>query len=204
MSTVSNGTNIDVHEVFSSVQCEGSMTGTPMTFIRLWGCNLSCSFCDTPQSISDRHETTIRALTAAAIALENKWVCITGGEPTIHDNFDVLVETLQAADLEVAVETNGTIRLASFPNWVCVSPKINWVESELHLADEIKVLVGSDLYDAGGFIVTHTALVPKMCLQPVWSASKHITDENVRWALRLCHKYQVRLSLQLHKYIGVK
>lgn len=197
-------TFIDVHEIFSSIQGEGFKAGTPMTFIRLWGCNLQCPFCDTPQALEDRHETTVQALTAAAYALNNKWVCITGGEPTIHEALDGLVASLQAVGLKVAIETNGTQVIWATPDWICVSPKAGSPRNVLERADEIKILVGSGLYDAGEFVEAHSRFIPRICLQPVWSTYKYVTDQNTERALELCHKHQVRLSIQLHKYIGAR
>jgi organic radical activating enzyme len=192
-----------LHEIFSSVQGEGFMSGTPMTFIRLWGCNLSCPWCDTPQTTNDEHETTIEALAAAVYALGNRWVCITGGEPTIHPELGSLVSILQQAGMKVAIETNGTKALWAVPDWLCVSPKTDWMYSMLEIADEIKVLVGSGMYDAGDFIEAHREFIPKMCLQPIWRNAIG-TAACIRRAIELCHKYQIRLSVQLHKYIGVR
>ena len=214
-ATATTAPDIAVHEFFSSIQGEGWLTGTPMTFIRLWGCNLTCPWCDTPQASKDQHTTTIKALTAAAYALGNKWVCITGGEPTIHLGFDALVESLQAANLRVAVETNGTRSWTSVPDWVCVSPKVkgSMLKNVPLFTDEVKLLVGAgpDHYDAEEFIVNYPDLCSVTCLQPVWHGEggyKHsgcsISWTNTLRAIELCHKYQVRLSVQMHRLIGVK
>lgn len=201
---------ITMHEIFSSIQGEGSLTGVPMTFIRLWGCNMQppCSWCDTPQLSKSRHPTTVEAVAATSYALGNRWTCITGGEPTIHRNFDLLVDTLQAAGLKVAVETNGTRPWTSIPDWVCVSPKAkgSLEPATLVCADEIKLLVGAgqDHYDPEEFISDHPGLQRRICLQPVWPPLGGGLFDNLQRTIELCHEYQVRLSIQTHKLIGVR
>jgi 7-carboxy-7-deazaguanine synthase len=198
-----------VHEIFTSIQGEGMMTGVPMTFIRLFGCNMDprCSFCDTPQ------DKAIEMTVSEIVELvTGKWVCITGGEPTIHTNLRALTEYLHTRGHLVALETNGTGRLPGWTNWICVSPKSIWPATDVLVrANEIKLLVGSGMYDVeeaverctgswlvkGPYRVEPTAI----SLQPVWDDSY---EANLQEAIRLCQKHQLRLSVQVHKYLGVK
>lgn len=198
---------LKVHEVFTSIQGEGVMTGTPMTFIRLFGCNLSCSWCDTPQDKST--EMTVHEI---AELVTGKWVCITGGEPTIQSNLSALTEYLYTRGYNVALETNGTGRLPGWTKWVCVSPKDTFPATDvLVYASEIKLLVGSGMYDVeqaierctgswlvkGPYRVEPTAI----SLQPVWDDNY---EANLQEAIRLCQKHQLRLSVQVHRLLGVK
>lgn len=94
-----------VTEVFSKVQGEGIYTGMPMTFIRLSGCNVHCSKCDTQYSWKRGRSTSSDDLIS-----EVKYpdVCITGGEPLLQD-ITLLVTKLKDSSHNIHVETNGTI-----------------------------------------------------------------------------------------------
>ena len=115
-----------VAELFHSVQGEGKLTGVPSTFVRLSGCNLRCSWCDTPYA-SWRPEgdvMTVAQIEAYVRQQPSKHVVLTGGEPTIHKAFGDLCAAL--ADLHLTVETAGTVYAPS-PHvdlW-SVSPKLS-------------------------------------------------------------------------------
>lgn len=114
-----------VNEVFSgTLQGEGPSSGRAAGFIRLMGCNLSCSWCDTPWTWdSSRHdlaaegrELPVHEIVHAALATRPGLVVITGGEPLLHQNrrgWLDLIHALRIAGCEIEVETNGTI----VPSW---------------------------------------------------------------------------------------
>lgn len=195
---------IKVHEIFRSIQGEGANTGIPMSFVRLYGCNSRCPFCDTYQEKGDFVEMTIDEIVAEVI--EDEWVCITGGEPTIHPELCPLSEALANAGHMVALETNGTNPIPLGFHWVCVSPKTDWPEQEvLDAADEIKLLVGSDFYSA--WIVVRDRAVDwikqhkVVSVQPVWD---DWYEMNLKYAITIAQLYGVRLSVQSHKYLEIK
>ena len=132
-----------INEIFYSLQGEGRWTGVPMVFIRLSGCNLACSFCDTPDKESKQF--TELALLERIKEYPTNRVCITGGEPLIQ-NLDSLIRVLKDSQFKVHLETNGTLPLPdTLPDWTCVSPKtMNPVESTVIRAQEIKYLCGID------------------------------------------------------------
>jgi len=107
-SVGSDGTHLNVVEVFRTLQGEGPFTGHPAIFVRLGGCNLRCSFCDTefdqhrPWSVSDELIPTIQAAARNDVDL----VVITGGEPLLQ-NLTVLIDMLLAKRLRVQIETAG-------------------------------------------------------------------------------------------------
>lgn len=190
-----------IHEIFQSIQGEGANTGLPMTFIRTYGCNLSCRWCDTPQD--GYTEMEINDIVAH---IRDDWVCITGGEPTIHSELFLLSEALCNAGYMVSLETNGTNPIPFGFHWVCVSPKSQWPEQEVFdAADEVKLLVGADFYDAktivrdfaGGWIKEQKVV----SVQPVWDENY---EQNLEDAIKIAQFYGVRLSVQVHKYIQVK
>lgn len=191
-----------IHEIFRSIQGEGANTGLPMTFIRTYGCNLSCEFCDTPQD--NYVDMPIDDIVYKAQG--DEWVCITGGEPTIHPDLCLLSEALCNEGHMVALETNGTNPIPLGFHWVCVSPKTQWPEQEVFdAADEIKLLVGSEFYNARtivrDFAVDWTKENKVVSVQPVWDEDY---EQNLEDAIKIAQFYGVRLSIQVHKYIQVK
>lgn len=111
-----------VNETFVSVQGEGDLIGAPSLFIRLDGCPLRCSWCDTPYALAGDagHPTDVDTL--AALAREQRRVVITGGEPLAQD-IKPLVAALRG--LHITVETSGTI-FADLPevSLFSISPKV--------------------------------------------------------------------------------
>ncbi|MGW7708281.1 7-carboxy-7-deazaguanine synthase QueE [Streptomyces sp. NPDC054771] len=118
--TVSLSDTLVVREVFGpTVQGEGPSTGRRCAFIRLGGCNLTCSWCDTPETWdATRYDlratltrTTVQDIVTRALEGDPGMVVITGGEPLLHQNqpgWYSLVAALTSAGTEIEVETNGT------------------------------------------------------------------------------------------------
>ncbi|MEB3187607.1 MAG: 7-carboxy-7-deazaguanine synthase QueE [bacterium] len=98
---------LPVSEIFTSIQGEGLRTGVPSTFVRLVGCNLACSWCDTPYTWREDvlDPGTPLAPEAIAARIETRDVVLTGGEPTLHD-LGSLLDVLPGHF--VTVETNAT------------------------------------------------------------------------------------------------
>ncbi|MGW2936061.1 7-carboxy-7-deazaguanine synthase QueE [Streptomyces sp. NPDC001156] len=121
MTGITGTPTLVVAEVFShTVQGEGPSTGRRASFIRLGGCNLSCTFCDTPYTwdasrFDLRTELTrqpVEDLAARALQGAPAIVVITGGEPLMHQRqtgWAALLDRLAAAGVEIEVETNGTL-----------------------------------------------------------------------------------------------
>lgn len=126
---------LPVNEIFYSLQGEGRFTGTPATFIRLAGCNLSCPFCDTDHRRAT--PTAIDDIVRAALRNPSRHVIVTGGEPSIHD-IAPLVDMLHAHGFFVQVETNGTNPLPDTIDFITCSPKDSPVK--LSRIDEVKLL----------------------------------------------------------------
>ncbi len=105
-----------VVEIFKSIDGEGIRTGLPVTFIRLFGCNLRCSYCDTKYSYDDAPytEMSVEQILAACIRFDVRRITLTGGEPLIHAEVRDLIGRLLVYGFEVNVETNGSIDLKEF------------------------------------------------------------------------------------------
>ena len=144
-----------VVEIFDSLQGEGFWAGTPMTFIRLAGCNaqelgLGCvRWCDTVGSwdAENGREMSPTEVSVALPPSSIRRVCVTGGEPLLQDEeFAELVTVLQHSGRLVHVETNGTLDLPPGVrlDWVTVSPKpprYSVSPGLIGVASEIKVVV---------------------------------------------------------------
>ncbi len=105
-------------EIFPSCQGEGLLAGVPMIFVRLYGCNLRCKWCDTSYSWDTNTQFSVMSLTRIASMLTKipkiNWVYITGGEPLIEPNLIYLINYLKGTGYNIGVATNGSI---SPPEW---------------------------------------------------------------------------------------
>lgn len=110
---ISNGLSdllVRISEIFTSIQGEGPSAGTPSVFVRLQGCAVGCSWCDTKYSWDPRGGRTmsLEALLAAVTAEVPGNVVVTGGEPLEHAAFVAVIAALKATGRRVEVETAGT------------------------------------------------------------------------------------------------
>ena len=105
-----------VNEIFLSIDGEGYRTGLPVVFIRLYGCNLNCSYCDTRYSCEQQEykEMSLYDILAQVLSYGVPRVTLTGGEPLIHPGVKDLITSLVANDIEVNIETNGAVDLDEF------------------------------------------------------------------------------------------
>ncbi|MFA5312878.1 MAG: radical SAM protein [Methanomassiliicoccales archaeon] len=103
-------------EIFRSLQGEGVLIGTPTTFVRLTGCNLECSWCDTEYARTEGTEMSLEEVLAKVKELDTTFVCITGGEPMKQGKATIkLMEMLLDAGYNVTLETNGSYSLEDLP-----------------------------------------------------------------------------------------
>lgn len=106
----------NIVEIFDSIEGEGVRTGQLATFVRLAGCNLRCSYCDTPyaHSFGIGDSMTTEDIISKLITIGNKNVTITGGEPLGRPGIVDLVKALVERGFEVNIETNGSKELDKF------------------------------------------------------------------------------------------
>lgn len=188
-----------VNEIFPGIQGEGFWTGLPVTFIRFAGCNLSCSFCDTDYSI--REYLTKEEILDKVLGYPARTLIFTGGEPLIHPLED-LVKILKKSGFSIHVETNGTIFIPDgFFDWITVSPKTH--NPLVKKCDEVKILISAgDIPNARGIVACYYFISP---LNPGLNKNMLIDEDNLKYCIQFVIKNpQWRLSVQLHKYLGMK
>lgn len=117
---------LPISETFLSIQGEGKLTGVPSFFIRLAGCNLRCSWCDTPYASwnPESQPQTIDDLVAAAGASGVGHIVLTGGEPLIFKQVTELTARLKAAGFHITIETAGTVAPPVACDLISISPKL--------------------------------------------------------------------------------
>ena len=191
-----------VNEIFYSLQGEGYHSGTPAVFVRFSGCNLQCPFCDTQHSSGT--EMTEDDIAAAVGGYPARMVVVTGGEPALQLTSS-LVDKLHLLGKYVAVETNGTRPLPENVDWITLSPKDMWLGENarpvLARADELKLLFeeGLSVEDYEEIQVAHRFL------QPVDTDDQRQNDANKNAAIAYIKQHpQWRLSLQIHKLLGIR
>lgn len=195
---------LPVVETFHSVQGEGVWTGVNAFFIRLAGCDVGCSWCDTKHSWPMEHhpKQAVAGLVQEAVALRPFMVVITGGEPLMHD-LDELTAELRAAGLRVHLETSGAHPLSGQFDWISLSPKRFKppLEEIYAKADELKVVVG-DRADILWAEQAARKTMPKAIklLQPQWESAD---GETLVFEYVLSNP-EWRVGLQTHKFLGVR
>ena len=199
-----NGKKLPLVEQFYTVQGEGYYMGKPAYFIRVGGCDIGCSWCDTKFSWNpDFHKLeSVDNIINKAKKLNVDTFVVTGGEPTTYD-LNYLSEKLSENNILKHIETSGVYKLTGKWDWVCLSPKKH--NSPLNdiftLANELKVIIS----DESDFLWAekNSKRVNSSCklfLQPEWSKFEHIipiivdyVKNNPKW----------RISLQAHKFMHI-
>lgn len=200
---------VPIHETFqSTVQGEGFWIGTLVDFIRLSGCPVRCSWCDTGYSDGGLNAPReMKSFAELLKELRSPRVVISGGEPFIHKQLPQLVQALFDADRQVNIETSGAFwQEIPLLAWITLSPKHHLSPSypvqELfwRRANEIKFVIstGQELEFYKDYLLTVQDC--PIFLQPEWN----VRDRAISIILELLQQNpNYRLSLQTHKYIGV-
>jgi 7-carboxy-7-deazaguanine synthase len=203
-SELSDGNRLPLVEEFFSLQGEGYHTGKAAYFIRLGGCDVGCSWCDSRFSWNAEIHPLIETASIIDHVIKSGTdsVVVTGGEPLMW-NLDQLCSGLKKNKISTFIETSGAYPLSGEWDWICLSPKKNMppVNEVYKVADELKVII----QDKNDFewAEKYRVLVSKECrlfLQPEWSRFETIIPEIVEYV----KKYPIwRISLQVHKYMHI-
>jgi 7-carboxy-7-deazaguanine synthase len=190
---------IQLAEIFYSIQGEGTWTGTPAVFVRLAGCNLACDFCDTDYSTKRIASVEEVVASVREIGGECPMIVLTGGEPLAQTETPALIDALRRDGRRVHVESNGTI-FTELPAdvWLCVSPKERVDPRMARRADEAKLIVDARVPEEH---LTLFESQPTILLQPEGNKPGNVA---LALAYAKTHPQRFRLSLQTHKFIGVR
>ncbi|HEY0481994.1 MAG TPA: 7-carboxy-7-deazaguanine synthase QueE [Kofleriaceae bacterium] len=198
-----------VKEMFGpTLQGEGAHAGRAVVFLRFAACNLACPGCDTDFSPEGARRMTATEIVARLHALDTgrtHRVVVTGGEPTLQWDA-ALSAAIRGAGFRVHMESNATRPLAAPVDWLTVSPKPQHHPARVTLADqlpadEVKVVVDDTVDEAVLDRYAARWRCEHYFVQP-WMDDRY--DHHLARTLALIHaRPRWRLSLQLHKIIGV-
>lgn len=209
-----------VNEIFTSIEGEGIRTGATSVFVRLHGCNLRCSYCDSMYAVEggDFEEMGVPEIVDEVLRRGVPRATVTGGEPLIHSGICELLESLSTKGVEVNVETNGSadipLRAANVfytMDWKTASSGMSGAMrtgrvSALSSGDVLKFVVGSetDLDEAEdivrGLAQLHGSPRPFIYISPVFGTMSYegiVGGIRERRNLSLYARFQV----QLHKIV---
>ena len=202
-----------INEIFYSIQGESLYAGLPCVFVRLAGCNLRCSYCDTRYAYEEGSKMELAEILEKVATYHCPLIEITGGEPLLQDDTPLLISELLEKGYEVMMETNGTFDI-SIVDKRCIkivdikcptsgeSDK-NDLENlkRLNQKDQVKFVIGSrEDYEYAKNItklISHELPEKNILFSPVFG--KIACAELAKWILE--DNLNFRLHLQLHKII---
>ena len=206
------GQTVRVSEIFFSLQGEAARSGLPTVFVRLTGCPLRCTWCDTEYAFTGGANTRIEDVLAEVARFPTRYVCVTGGEPLAQKTCLPLLKALCDADYDVCLETSGALDIAAVDPRVARIMDLKAPSSgenaknllsniaDLRPADEVKIVIASRAdYDWAKDIMSAHQLSTRcdVVLSPV--AGQLDPTELAEWIL--ADGLAVRFQIQLHKLL---
>jgi 7-carboxy-7-deazaguanine synthase len=204
---------LKINEIYFSVQGESTNAGLPCVFVRLTGCNLRCTWCDTEYAFYEGKDYSINDVIAKIGEYDCKLVEITGGEPLVQDKeCRELMTELCDRGYEVMLETGGSLSIKNIDSRVKIvmdlkCPSSGMMKKNLYenidllkKNDELKFVIGSrEDYEWSKEIIKNYSLDKKceLLLSVVFGKLEPLTL--VEWMLR--DKLKARFQLQMHKFI---
>ncbi|NIA13232.1 MAG: radical SAM protein [Nitrospiraceae bacterium] len=202
-----------VAEVFFSIQGESTWAGRPCVFVRLAGCHLRCSYCDTPYAREGGEAMSISAIVEQCAQWPCRLVEITGGEPLLQDACPALAQRLLDAGYTVLVETSGALPVQALPRAAIrimdlkcpgsgMADRNDWANVDaLTDRDEVKFVIGDrGDYEWSKDIVERLGLT-QCCHAVLFSVAGGALAPRALAEWILADELDVRFQLQLHKYI---
>lgn len=204
-----------VNEIFGSIEGEGIRTGYPVTFIRLFGCNLHCSYCDTRYACTGPEFIKMSVDNILQVVKGNGWkrVTLTGGEPLIHRDVDTLIQALVDAGYEVNIETNGSVPIFPYLGYDNVILTVDYKSpssgenhemcisnlERLREQDVLKFVVGSeeDLYEMERVLENYKVKC-HVFVSPIFGS---IEPADIADFIKNHKLHNCRMQLQIHKFI---
>ena len=212
MHAYSASEKLRISEIFYSLQGETSRVGLPTVFIRLSGCPLRCSYCDTSYAFSGGQDVSILRILEQVTHHKARYVTVTGGEPLAQKNCLLLLRALCDDSYEVSIETGGALDISGVDDRVMKvldikAPASGEMEknlwdnlNHLNLQDEIKfVLCNEADYIWAKEIMQQYDLEKKCAILFAPVQDKLLPVDLADWILR--DHLPVRMQVQLHKLL---
>jgi len=202
---------VRVTEIFQSIQGESTHAGKPCVFVRFTGCDLRCQYCDSAYAVHGGTEMTRDVILQRIAACSARFVCLTGGEPSLQKELPQLAEELLARGYEVSMETHGQRPLDRVPPGVkkivdlktpgSGEPHVDFRELErLGPGDELKVVVCDEAdFHWAVRVIDQLGLWERVPVLFSPSFEQVAPKDLARWLLESGRP--ARLQLQLHKLI---
>ena len=202
--------SLNIKEIFYSLQGEAREVGLPTVFIRLTGCPLRCTYCDTEYAFKGNNPLTIDEILSQVKQYNTKYICVTGGEPLAQINCHILLDALIKQDYQVSLETSGSIDIAQVNPLVSIVMDIKTPSSaeskqnkydniaKLTNKDQLKFVMGSRAdFDWSVDILKKYNTPAGVLFSPVF---EQITPTQLAdWIL--AEQLNVRLQVQMHKLL---
>jgi len=201
-----------VNEIFKSIQGESSYAGIPCVFVRLTGCNLRCSYCDTTYAYDEGAEMSACEILKTIKGYGCKNVCVTGGEPLLQSSVNKLINLLNKNRYKIFVETSGSINIDMLPKAVTrimdikcpdsgMENEMDWDNIDrLKSNDEVKFIISSKKdYVWAKRITRKYKLTDRAQILFGIAYGKMKPKTLAGWILK--DNLDLRLQLQLQKYI---
>ena len=207
-----NSPLLRVNEIFKSIQGESSYAGIPCVFVRLTGCNLRCSYCDTTYAYDEGTEMLACEILKTIKGYGCKNVCVTGGEPLLQSSVNKLINLLKKSHYKIFVETGGSINIDMLPKAVTrimdikcpdsgMDKEMDWGNIErLKSSDEVKFIISSKKdYEWAKRITRKYKLTDRAQILFGVTYGRMKPKTLAGWILK--DNLEVRFQLQLQKYI---
>ncbi len=213
---------LKIAEIFYSIQGEGSLVGVPSVFVRTSGCNLRCSWCDTPYTswTPEGDELSLDCIVAKVAIYPSRHVVITGGEPMIAREIVALTKRLRALNRHITIETAGTVFQPVHCDLMSISPKLSnstpqgrWAAQHERLrvrldalarliaeyAYQLKFVITrpEDLAEVSDLVTRLGAAREHVVLMPEGTA-RDVLRERGLWLAEICKQQGYRFSPRLH------
>jgi 7-carboxy-7-deazaguanine synthase len=184
--------------------------GLPTVFVRLTGCPLRCTYCDTEYAFKGNNMLSINEILAEVKQYNTRYVCVTGGEPLAQIDCHVLLDALIKDDYQVSLETSGSIDIGAVNSGVSIVMDVKTPSSneskhnkydniaKLEVKDQLKFVIGSKAdFDWSVDIVNQYPTEAGVLFSPVFDV---ITPTQLAdWILD--QQLNVRMQVQMHKLL---
>ena len=211
-----------IAEIFYSIQGEGTLAGVPSVFVRASGCNLRCTWCDTPYASwsPEGQDVSVDEILRRIAECGTRYVVLTGGEPMIFPELPEITQRLRAGGYHITIETAGTVTAPVECDLMSISPKLSnstpeggWAAQHERLRYQPEVLRelmsrypyqlkfvvedGRDVEEVREIAAAVGADSERILLMPQ-GTTPAVLQERSRWLVEVCKELQFRYCPRLH------